>query len=54
MTKTQKEEFIRLSNKLIEFLNNNHHPHTHIIITSTSAEIYEGIIAFENVEFIRD
>jgi len=54
MTKTQKEEFTKLSNKLIEFLNNNHHPHTHIIITSTSAEISEGIMAFDNMEFLRD
>jgi len=54
MNEDKKEEFTKLANQLIEFLNENHHPHTHIIITNTSAEISEGVLAFENEEFLRD
>ena len=53
MSNDKKEEFTRLSNKLIKFLNDNYHPHAHIIITTMSAEIAEGVMVFENKEFIK-
>lgn len=54
MTEDKKDEFKILANKLIEFLNNNCHAHTHIIITPISAEISEGVVAFENEEYSKD
>ena len=53
MSNDKKEEFTRLSNKLIKFLNDNYHPHAHIIITTMNAEISEGVMVFENKEFIK-
>ena len=39
----KSDEFEILSRSLIKYLNNNHHPHTHILITSDTAEVSEGI-----------
>lgn len=50
----KREEFERLAKPLIEFLNNNYHPHVSIIITTDSAEILSGEMAFQTDEFIRD
>ena len=40
VTVTQFEELVR---PLIQFINDNYHPHTTIVVTSTNAEILEGI-----------
>ena len=39
---------------LIEYLNNNHHPHTSIIVTTTHAEVLEGKICVNTNEFVKD
>lgn len=47
-----KEELIHrfeeLAQPLIDFINENYHPHATIIIDSTHAELLEGLIGFPN------
>lgn len=47
MTQDMGKEFESLARPLIKFLNENLHPHAHIVITTTTAEISEGICAIE-------
>ena len=47
-------QFQELTTPLIKYLCENHHPHTHIIITPSTAEIAEGIRAYTDESFIRD
>jgi len=42
------EEIESLLKKLMVALDRNHHPHTTIIVTSTHAEIVEGVAAITN------
>lgn len=48
------DEFRILAEQLIKYLCENHHPHTTIIITPTSAEIVEGVKAFTEYRFLKD
>ena len=51
---TQEElhlEFEALASPLMEWLDSNFHPHTTIIINALNAEILEGIMVTNNVEF---
>jgi arsenate reductase-like glutaredoxin family protein len=50
----ESQEFEALARPLIKYLNENHHPHTTIIITPTNAEVLEGIKSFHTVEYIKD
>ena len=54
MSEDKRKEFERLSRELIEFLNNNYHPHTTIIVTSTSAELVEGLMAIHTYDYIEN
>ena len=47
-------EFERLTKPLIKFLNDKYHPHTAIFISTTHAELSEGVMAFSSDEFIKD
>jgi len=48
------KEFKTLCDPLIKYINDNYHPHTHIIIDSVRAELSTGERAYTNKEFIRD
>ena len=52
--KQKVNEFGELVKPVLKYLAENHHPHTTIIITATSAEIVEGLFAFNTEEFIVD
>lgn len=54
MDKETQEKFEQLSRQLIKWLNDNCHPHTKIIIDSTSAELVEGITAHYTEDFLKD
>ena len=43
-----------LSRPLIQYINENHNPHTIIIIQDDSAEIFEGIKSIITKDFIKD
>lgn len=54
MTEDQQREFANLARPLIKWLNENCHPHTHIFIDQTTAEISEGVMSFTSVEYVKD
>lgn len=43
MNTEQKVEFKNLADQMIKFLNDHGHPHMQVIITTTDAEIVEGV-----------
>ncbi len=45
-------EFEALARPLIKYLNDNHDPHTSIIITTTDAEVVQGLMAFPCHDYI--
>lgn len=48
------EEFEALARPLIEWLNNNYHPHTSIRIDNTGAELCEGVMSFVTEDYLLD
>lgn len=48
------DEFIEKAKPLIKYLNDNHHPHTSIVITPTSVRLLEDLQADYTHEFIND
>ncbi len=54
MSKEKLAEFETVARPLIKWLNDNHHPMTTIIITPTSAEVLEGVMAFPTNDYIKD
>ncbi len=54
MEKEKIDEFEVLARPLIKFINDNHHPHTSIIITPTSAEVVSGEYAIHTQDYIKD
>lgn len=47
-------DFETITRPVIEWLNNNSHPHSKIIIDTLSAEMVEGIRAFTTEDYVRD
>jgi hypothetical protein len=45
------EEIIR---PIIEWMNDNCHPHTKIIVDCTSAELVEGVTGFTTEDYLKD
>ena len=52
--KDKKQTFEEVATPVIKWINENGHPHMTIIITTTHAELTEGLEAFENSEFVPD
>ncbi len=50
----QQKEFEALSRPLIKFLNDHCNPHTKIIIDTTSAELNEGCLSLETLDYLKD
>lgn len=48
------EQFRQLALPLMQWLCENHHPHVTVIITPSSAQLMEGMVAFHDESFIRD
>mgnify|MGYP003109267298 CR=1 FL=1 len=53
LTEKQDKEFHSLTGQLIKWLNENSHPHTHIVVTTNTAELSEGVCAYTNDEFVK-
>lgn len=47
----QLEELVR---PLIKYLAENHHPHTHLIVDATTAELSEGVESLHTTEYLKD
>lgn len=54
LSKEKQEELRKVVAPVVKWLNDNTHPHTHIIIDGSSAELSEGVAAFQIPEFIKD
>ena len=54
MRKEQGEEFDKLADAMIKYLNDNHHPHTTIIIDNSSAELVVGERCYRTEKHWRD
>ena len=54
MTKEQRDQFEAVTRPVIEFLNNNCHPHVTVVIDPTSAELSQGVCAFTTMDYVKD
>jgi len=51
----QQQELEKLARPIMQFLNENFHPHVTVIITPTSAELLEGLCSTgEIMDYVRD
>lgn len=48
-----REEFEAIVRPVIEYINNNFHPHVKIIIENDRAEIVEGLINYLTDDYIK-
>lgn len=51
LTPEQSARFDELARPLIQWLNENAHPHCEIHVTPTSATLAEGVTAYQTEEF---
>ena len=54
MNDEKRKEFEAVTRPVIEWLCNNCHPHVAVIIEPTSAVLYEGQIAHNTYDFVKD
>ena len=54
MEEKRIEEFEAITRPVIEWLNVNCHPHVAVEITTTTAVLYEGEIAYTTFDYVRD
>jgi len=54
MTEQQRTEFEAITRPVIEWLNKNCHPHVTVVVTTTHAELLEGLCAFTTTDYVRD
>lgn len=54
MTNAQKVSYVVACRPLIEWISINCHPHTKILLDSTSAEIVEGVYCYRTDDFLQD
>ena len=54
MNDAQRKEFEDITRPVIKWMCENIHPHATTIITPTSAELLEGVIAFTASEYVLD
>ncbi len=54
MIALERAEFAALAEPLIKWLCENMHPNATIIITQTSAELVEDVLAHRTLEYLKD
>lgn len=54
LTAEQQAQFEALTRPIIKWVNDNGHPHTTILVTTTGAELLEGVEAFTTHDYIKD
>jgi len=52
-TKEQQAEFEQIARKMIAFINENCHPHVTVVISTTHAELSEGVCAFYTEDYVK-
>jgi len=50
----KRKEFEQAVKPLLEYLNNNWHPHVTVVVTPTGAELLSGEMSVEDTSFTRD
>ena len=50
----KRSTFEEAAKPLIKYLNENHHPHTTVIVTPINAELLEGCMGMRTLEFVKD
>ena len=48
------QSFTEAAKPLIKWLNDNGHPHMTILVTTTHAELLEGVVVINTDEFVKD
>jgi len=51
---SNEDEFRNIAETMIRYINENHHPHTTVIVTTDKAEIVEGVKTIITDKFIPD
>lgn len=54
LTMEQMKSFEDAAKPMIKWLNDNCHPHVEVVVTTNSAELFEGVFLIKNDEFIKD
>jgi hypothetical protein len=54
LARLRQISFEETAKPLIKWLNENGHPHMTIIVTTTHAELLEGVCAINTNEFVKD
>lgn len=54
LNEEQRKEFEEKTRPVIEFLNNNCHPHTQVVISTDHSELLEGVCAYKTEDYIKD
>lgn len=55
LNEQQRNEFEAVTRPVIEWLNNNCHPHVSVIVTPTNAELLEGVCSTgEILDYVKD
>lgn len=49
-----REAFIEASKPLIEWLNDFGNPHTIVVVNTTSAELFDGLLGYTTEQFVKD
>jgi len=52
--KERLESFAKAVEPLMEWLSDNAHPHSHVVVTTTVAELSEGVLAHNTEKFLKD
>jgi len=53
-TEGQTAEFEAVTRPVIQFLNDNCHPHVTVVISTTTAELSEGVAAYMTEDYLKD
>lgn len=53
-TAEEKKAFEESARPLIKWLAENVHPHHHVVVTSTSAQLLQGQMSMSDESFLRD
>lgn len=54
LSEEQRAELLEVAKPLIEWLNNNCHPHCEVTVTPISAELVECVANVRTDEFVKD
>jgi len=55
LTETQRKEFREIVLPVIQFLNDNCHPHVQVTITPTNAQLTEGVCSTGQIlDYVKD